>query len=83
MNAPARYEIRVEGHLDGGWSAWFGGLTVVRDADGSTTLRGTVADQAELHGLLARVRDLGAVLISITRTSAGPPDSRSRPTTGA
>jgi hypothetical protein len=59
------YELRVEGHLDGHWSAWFGGLTLTREDDGTTTLRGEVTDQAELHGLLAKVRDLGATLISV------------------
>ena len=61
-HAPAHYELRVEGHLDEHWSAWFGGLTLIREDDGTTTLRGAVADQAELHGLLAKVRDLGATL---------------------
>jgi GTPase len=64
-HAPAHYELRVEGHLDERWSAWFGGLTLIREDDGTTTLRGAVADQAELHGLLAKVRDLGATLISV------------------
>ena len=75
-DASAHYELRVEGHLDEHWSAWFGGLTLAREADGTTTLRGVVADQAELHGLLARVRDLGVPLISVNATdlrgSAGP-----------
>lgn len=62
----AACEIRVAGHLDERWSAWFGGLTLTREDDGSTTLRGAVADQAELHGLLAKVRDLGAPLLSVT-----------------
>jgi hypothetical protein len=69
--APTHYEFRVEGHLDEHWSAWFGGLTVIREDDGTTTLRGAVADQAELHGILARVRDLGAPLLSVN-ASAGP-----------
>jgi hypothetical protein len=62
-----RYELRVEGHLDAHWSAWFGGLTLTREDDGTTTLSGPVTDQAELHGLLARIRDLGAPLLSVTR----------------
>jgi hypothetical protein len=66
VSASAVYEIRVQGHLDGRWSTWFGGLTVEHDADGTTTLRGPVVDQAELHGLLAQVRDLGVVLLSVT-----------------
>jgi hypothetical protein len=62
----ADYELRIAGHLDGRWSAWFGGLTLRCEDDGTTTLRGAVADQAELHGLLAKVRDLGATLVSVT-----------------
>ena len=64
--APARYEIHLDGHLDQRWSTWFDGLAVIHEADGTTTLRGAVTDQAELHGLLAKVRDLGATLISVT-----------------
>lgn len=63
---PDHYELRVGGHLDRHWSAWFGGLTLVHEDDGTTTLRGAVADQAQLHGLLTKVRDLGTPLISVT-----------------
>jgi hypothetical protein len=69
---PVRYELRVEGHLDEHWSAWFGGLALVRDDDGTTTLSGGVTDQAELYGLLAKVRDLGITLISVTAIDADP-----------
>jgi len=62
---PGRYRIRVGGHLDRNWSAWFGGLAVTHDDGGTTSLSGTVPDQAALHGLLAKVRDLGLVLISV------------------
>jgi hypothetical protein len=62
---PACYELRVDGHLDDRWSAWFGGLRLTHDSDGTTSLTGPVADQAELHGLLAKVRDLGVTLISV------------------
>lgn len=62
---PVRYELRVEGHLDERWSAWFDGMALVHEDDGTTSLRGSVADQAALHGHLARVRDLGATLISV------------------
>lgn len=67
-SAPARYELRVQGHLDERWSAWFGGLTLVREDDGTTTLRGPVTDQAELHGLLAKIRDLGLILVAVRST---------------
>ena len=50
----AHYELRIEGHLDEHWSAWFGGLTLIRKDDGTTTLRGAVADQAELHACWPR-----------------------------
>ena len=59
------YEIRLGGHLDDHWSDWLDGLAITREADGTTTLRGAVSDQAQLHGLLAKVRDLGAPLISL------------------
>lgn len=74
--APTHYELRIDGHLDERWSAWFGGMTLDRDDDGATTLRGAITDQAELHGLLAKVRDLGAILISV-RTIDGPRPTRS------
>jgi hypothetical protein len=67
---PVHYEIRIEGHLDEYWSAWFGGWALIREGDGTTTLRGAVADQAELHGLLAKVRDLGTTLISVQTIDA-------------
>lgn len=63
--SPTHYELRIEGHLDPHWSAWFGGLTVIPEEDGTTTLRGVVSDQAELHGLLAKVRDLGVTLLLV------------------
>lgn len=60
------YEIRLEGHLDEHWAAWFAGLTLVLEDDGTTSLTGVMADQAELHGRLAQVRDLGATLVSVS-----------------
>jgi hypothetical protein len=69
------YELQVQGHLDQYWSTWFDGFTLTHQDDGTTTLRGLVRDQSELHGLLAKVRDLGMALISVTslgvRGSAG------------
>ncbi len=59
------YELRIAGHLEKHWSTWFGGLTLTHDDDGATTLCGPVTDQAELHGLIAKVRDLGATLLSV------------------
>lgn len=63
--APASYELRVTGHLDDHWAAWFGDLTLTRESDGTTSISGPVSDQAELHGLLMKVRDLGVTLISV------------------
>jgi hypothetical protein len=62
-----RYEIRVEGVLDDRWSAWFDDLEVTSDAGGQTIIAGPVADQAALHGLLAKVRDLGLPLLALRR----------------
>jgi hypothetical protein len=64
---PARYEIRVEGALGEGWSAWFDGLQVASEG-GQTVISGVISDQPALHGLLNRVRDLGLCLISVHRT---------------
>ena len=61
------YEIRVEGVLDDHWSAWFDGLRISSDASGTTTIAGPVRDQAALHGLLGKVRDLGLPLIAVRR----------------
>ncbi len=62
---PAGYRLRVDGHLDDHWSAWFDDLTLTRESDGTTSLSGFVPDQAALHGLLIKVRDLGITLISV------------------
>jgi hypothetical protein len=62
---PTGYRLRVDGHLDDHWSDWFGGLTLAHESDGTTSLSGVVSDQAELHGLLTKVRDLGVTLISV------------------
>jgi hypothetical protein len=66
LGGPAWYEIRVTGVLDGRWAAWFDGLQVSGQGD-QTVIRGLVADQAALHGLLTKVRDLGLCLISVRR----------------
>ena len=62
---PVCYRLRVDGHLDDRWSAWFGDLSLTHESDGTTSLTGLVADQAQLHGLLMKVRDLGVSLISL------------------
>ena len=62
------YEIRVKGVLDSGWSAWFDGLRVTSDETGQTTIAGPITDQAALHGLLAKIRDLGLELLEVRHT---------------
>jgi hypothetical protein len=69
---PAHYEIRVRGVLDRHWSGWFDGLQVSSDAPDQTLIAGPVADQAALHGLLAKIRDLGLPLLLVRRVSPGP-----------
>jgi len=72
---PGRYEIRLKGHLDSRWTAWFDGLTLTQDNDGTTIIHGPVADQAALHGLLQKVRDLGLPLVSVTQVEPHQPNS--------
>ena len=67
-----RYEIRLAGRLDAHWAAWFDGLTVTREADGTSVVSGRIADQAALHGVLQQVRDLGLPLISVSRVEGDP-----------
>ena len=62
-----RYTIRVKGHLDQSWSAWFDGMTITNEADGDTVISGRVADQAALHSLLVKVHDLNLTLILVSR----------------
>ena len=69
---PGFYEIRIKGHLDNQWSDWFGGLTITLEEDGTTLLTGLVVDQAALHGLLKKVRDLGMPLVSVNPVEPGP-----------
>jgi hypothetical protein len=71
-----RYEIRLQGHLDARWAAWFDGLALTTCSDGTTTIHGLVVDQSALHGMLQRVRDLGLPLISVTRVEPDQPDPR-------
>ena len=64
------YEIRVQGHLDQHWSAWFAGLAITYDTDDNTVLRGPLVDEAALHGVLIKVRDLALPLLAVNRVAA-------------
>jgi hypothetical protein len=68
---PGLYEIRLKGHLDDRWADYFESLTITREANGETLLSGSVVDQAALHGVLRKVRDLGLLLLSVTRVGPG------------
>jgi hypothetical protein len=72
-DGPPRYEIRLKGHLDSRWAAWFHGLSLTNENDGTTVLLGPVIDQAALHGLLQRVRDVGLPLLSVTQLEPDQP----------
>jgi hypothetical protein len=71
---PELYEIRIKGHLDNRWSGWFGSLTITLENNGDTLLTGPVVDQAALHGLLKKVRDLGLPLLSVIAVEPGQAD---------
>lgn len=71
---PGHYEIRVQGRIDDRWAAWLEDMALDSEPDGVTVLRGPVADQAALHGLLARLRDIGVPLISVTPGAGGGQD---------
>ncbi len=72
--SPIIYQIRIEGHLSSQWAGWFEGLAITLEADGHTLLTGPVADQAALHGLLKKVRDLGMALVSVSPVKPNLPD---------
>ena len=69
-----RYEIRLKGHLDSRWAAWFDGLSLTNESDGTTIICGPVVDQAALHGLLQKVRDMGLALVSVTQVEPDQPN---------
>ena len=68
------YQIRIKGHLGREWTEWFGGLTMTLEDNGDTLLTGPVVDQAALHGVLRKVRDLAMPLLSVTRVRPGQAD---------
>jgi hypothetical protein len=71
---PMVYQIRIKGHLGSGWTDWFGGLSITLEDNEDTLLTGPVVDQAALHGLLRKVRDLGMPLLSVNRLKPGKAD---------
>jgi len=77
-HSPGWYEIRVKGHLDSRWTAWFDGLTLTNENDGTTLIQGPVVDQAALYGLLQKMRDVGLPLVSVKQVD---PDQPKVPTT--
>jgi hypothetical protein len=72
LSEPMAYQIRIKGHLGSEWTDWFGGLRITLEDNGDTLLTGPVVDQAALHGLLKRVRDLGLPLVSVSPVEHGP-----------
>jgi hypothetical protein len=72
---PVIYQIRIKGHLNAQWRDWFEGLTITLEEDGDTLLTGPVIDQAALHGLLKKVRDLGLPLVSVGSVEPGRADT--------
>jgi hypothetical protein len=72
---PVVYQIRIKGHLNAQWRDWFEGLTITLEEDGDTLLTGPVIDQAALHGLLKKVRDLGLPLVSVSPVELGRADT--------
>jgi hypothetical protein len=75
LRQPMVYQIRIQGHLGSEWTDWFEGLTLTLEDNGETLLTGSVVDQAALHGLLRKVRDLGMPLISVIRVEPGQADT--------
>jgi hypothetical protein len=75
LDQPMVYQIRIRGHLGRKWKDWFEGLTIKLEANGETLLTGTVVDQAALHGILKKVRDLGMPLLSVNSVGAGRPET--------
>jgi hypothetical protein len=75
IGQPTVYQIRLQGQLGRQWTDWFGGLTITLEDNGDTLLTGPVVDQAALHGLLKKVRDLGMPLLSVNRVAPSQADA--------
>jgi hypothetical protein len=79
MDMPTYFEIIIQGHLAGHWSAWFDNMAISNEANGQAVLRGPLADQAALHGVLIKIRDLGLPLIGVCRIEPSAPASALNP----
>jgi hypothetical protein len=75
QHSSGRYEIRLKGHLEPRWTTWFDGLNLATESDGTTIISGPVIDQAALHGLLQKVRDVGLPLLSVTHIESDESDT--------
>jgi hypothetical protein len=73
VTGPGRYEIRVQGHLAARWAAWFDGMTITPQDDGTSVIHGAVTDQAALHGLFRKLSDIGVPIVSVVRTDEPRP----------
>jgi hypothetical protein len=76
---PTHYRIRLRGHLSGHWAEWFAGLTITNQANGETLLEGPLADEAALHGVLIKVRDLGLPLLALAALRPDDPRAEEAP----
>ena len=74
LKQPTAYQIRIKGHLGVEWADWFEGMTITLEEDGDTLLTGALVDQAALHGVLKKVRDLGMPLVSVCPAKPGQAD---------
>lgn len=70
MRTPTFYQIRIEGHLGDSWSSWFEGLSIRHEESGETVLTGPLVDEAALHGVLTKIRDLGLPLVEVKRINS-------------
>jgi hypothetical protein len=75
VTTPTFYQIKIKGHLDQQWSAWFDDLAITHEPNGETLLSGPVVDQAALYGLLLKIHNLNLTLLSLNRVEVGPPSS--------
>lgn len=82
MGGPVQYKIQVQGELREQWSAWFAGMAIETGPEGTSVLRGVLADQAALYGVLARIRDLGLSLVGVERVSPGSSPAAESPQCG-